>query len=50
MQTFRSCVRTIFLDPRKLPIDFNTGMKSMLVKSADVASYAENRIKIQKWS
>lgn len=42
MQTFRSCVKVnfarILLDPVKLSIDSNTGMKSMLVKSADVAS------------
>jgi len=54
MQTFRSCVKMIFarifLDLIKLPIDFNTGMKSVFVKSADVANEVENWIKIQKWS
>lgn len=42
MQTFRSCVKTIFarifLDSVKLSIDFNTGMENRLVKSADVAN------------
>lgn len=43
MQTFRSCVKTIFArifpGPVKLSIDFNTGMENSLVKSADVANW-----------